>query len=111
MSNENIVTPHWQLPFQFTFDGSAVEIEQGSDNEIQQAIYAYLAYQPGQLMCYATFGMPDPTLKKGATNLTAVNNLLVGWDDRVDEIISRDPGWIQTLVDTVTIQRNLVVNA
>ena len=111
MANENIVTPHWQVPFTFTSDGNALEIEQGSDNEIQQSAYGILGYEPGQLLCDASFGITDQALKRGGTDLNAVRNVLTNFDDRIDIVIDRDPNWIQSLVDTVTLRRNITPNA
>jgi hypothetical protein len=111
VANENIVTPHFQLPFQFTEDGNALEIEQGSDNEIQQSAYAILSYQPGQLVHDPTFGIPDPTLQKGGVNLTAVASALSSFDNRIDDILESDPSWVVTLIEVVNVRRNLQTNA
>jgi hypothetical protein len=104
--NQNIITPHWSLPFQFTSDGSVLEVEQGSDPEIQNAIYAILSYEPGQLVCDPSFGMPEPTFRQFGVNIDALTKLIAAWEPRADEIIDRNPNWYMSLIDTITIRRS-----
>jgi hypothetical protein len=105
MANENIITPQLSLPFQFV-DNTALEVEQGDDGEIQQAIYAVLAYEPGQLMCNPQFGVPEPTFAKAGVNIQALNTAILFWEKRADEILERDTQWYMKLIDTITIRRN-----
>jgi len=106
MANEHVITPHWELPFRFTKDGDALAVEQDSDSDIQNCVYAILAYQPGQLLCDPTFGMSDPSLKKVVMDLSSLSKLIIKWDDRAKEIIDRDPNWMRRLVDTISVRRN-----
>jgi hypothetical protein len=83
-----------------------LEVEQGSDGEIQQSVYAILMYEPGHLLCLPKFGMPEPTFSKAGVNISALSHTILQWEPRADELIDRDPNWYRTLIDTVTIRRN-----
>lgn len=106
MANEDILTPQWALPFQFV-ENTVLEVEQGSDQEIQQAIYAILSYEPGQLTCEPTLGIPEPTFSKSGVDIQALSQIILHWEPRADEVIDRDPDWYRKLIDTITIRRNL----
>jgi hypothetical protein len=105
MANEDIITPQWALPFQFTDDGDVVACEQDSDEEIQNNVWAILSYEPGQLIANPDFGINEPTLRKGGVNLDALSQLITRWEPGATEVISRDPTWIKTMIDTITIWR------
>jgi hypothetical protein len=105
MANEDIITPQWALPFQFTSDGDVLETEQGSDEEIQNNVWAILSYEPGELIANPDFGIYETTFRKGGTNIEAIRQLIVKWEPDADEIIERDPDWIKTMVETISIWR------
>lgn len=97
-------TPEFLLPFQFLPGGSAIEIEQGSDTEIQQRVWCVLAYQLGQRADLPTFGLPEQTFIEGGANLDQIAEVITTWVPEATELISRDPNWIQSAIDTVTIR-------
>jgi hypothetical protein len=105
MANEDIITPQWALPFTFTDDGDVVACEQSSDEEIQNNVWTILSYEPGQLIANTDFGIMEPTFRKGGVNLDALSQLIVKWEPEATEVISRDPEWFRTLIDTITIWR------
>jgi len=104
MANEDIITPQWLLPFTFS-ENTVLEVEQDEDQEIQQSVYAILSYEPGQLLCDARFGIPEPTFSKTGVNLEALSHTILYWEPRADEVIDRDPDWYKKLIDTITIRR------
>lgn len=95
-------TPEFLLPFQFLPFGGAEEIEQGSDTEKQQSVYAILAYQPGQRTDLPNFGLPDQSFLEGGADLNQIEAIITEWDPRVRESISRDPNWLLTTIDTIS---------
>ena len=105
MSISDIITPQWDLPFTFTGD-SVREIEQGSDEDIQNCIWVILSYEPGQLICNPDFGVLESVFRKSGTNLDVIRQAITRWEDRADELIDRDPNWYKTMIDTITIRRN-----
>jgi hypothetical protein len=105
MPNEDIITPQWSLPFTFTDDGDVLACEQDSDEEIQNNVFAILSYEPGELIASPTFGMYETTFAKDGTNLDALQQLITRWEPGAFEVISRDPMWFKTMVDTISIWR------
>lgn len=101
------INPEFQVPFTFDFAaGSVVEVEQGDDNEIQQRVWTALSYQPGQLLYDATIGIEDQAFRLGGADLNLIERIVQKWVPDANEVITRDPNWFQTLVDTVTIRRD-----
>lgn len=99
-------SPHIRFPFTFTDDGEVLEVEEGSDLEVQQCAWAVLSYEPGQLIADPEFGTPSQVFKKNGVDIDQVRGIVERNDDRANEILERDPFWFETLVDTITIRRD-----
>lgn len=103
----NLINPEFEIPFTFDLSsGSVREIEQGTDEEIQQRVWAALSYEPGQLLADPDVGIPDQTFRLGGADLNLIQRILQKWVPDAQEVISRDPNWFQTLIDTITIRRD-----
>lgn len=98
--------PEFAIPFTFTSDGSALEIEVDSDAEIQQGVWTVLSYEPGQLLVDPQFGMPDQSFKKNGVDLDLLTTTIQRFDSRAVEVIEEDPLWFSTLVERIVIRRD-----
>lgn len=97
--------PEFLLPFKLTSTG-ALEIEQGEPEEIQQCVYVSLCFQPGDLLVQPDMGLPDQLFHKGGVDLDAIQAAITEDEPRASEVIDRDPAWLTTLVETITIRRD-----
>lgn len=99
-------TPELELPFTFFAGGGCAEIEQDSDAEIQQAVWCVLAYQVGQRADKPDFGLPDQTFVEGGADLNQIAEVIAEWEPRAVEIITRDPSWLTTMIDRVSVRQD-----
>lgn len=104
-----IENPEIGLPFTFDIpNGSVGLVEQGSDVDITNRIWIALSYEPGQLVAIPEFGIPSQAFKKGGADLDLIDTVITRWIPEAHEIIDRDPNWFETLVDTITVRRDLI---
>jgi hypothetical protein len=99
----DILNPEFGLPFTLTADG-AVEVEQGSPAEIAQCAFALLSVELGSMPDMPTFGIPSPLFRVGGQDITLLEQAITASDPRANIVISQDPNWISTLVQTISIQ-------
>lgn len=104
--SDNIDTPEFKLPFMFTDDGSVLEVEQDSDQDVQQDAYVLCSYEPGQLTAVPEYGLPSQVFKVGGADLDVIQALIEQWDDRAVEIVEDNPAWFMDLVQIISIRRD-----
>jgi len=102
-----VINPEFDVPFTFDFNtGSVNEVEQGSDYDIANQIWALLTYEPGQLIAQPTLGIPDQSFSLNGANLDMIQRVIQKWIPGANELITRDPNWFQTLIDQIYIQND-----
>ena len=107
MSNEDIITPQFALPFEFLSDGDVRLTEQGSDEEVQNNVWTILSYEPGQLIASPDFGTLQTVFSKDGTNLDSLQQIITKWEPNANEIIESDPNWFKNAIETITVRRDL----
>jgi hypothetical protein len=107
-SSAAIENPECSIPFQFDIpNGDIIMVEQGTDADVANRIWICLSYAPGVYTPDPTFGIPEPTFAKQGANLTLIEQTIRNNVPDANELITRNPDWFETLVDQITIQRNL----
>jgi len=103
-----IENPEFALPFAFDLANNTVQmVEQDSDVDIANRIWIALSYEPGMFDPIPDFGMPSPAFMKGGADLNVFEKTIRRWIPEANEIIDRNPNWFATLVDEISIRRNL----
>lgn len=106
MSNSDIINPEVYLPLQF-IDGDVQLIEQESDEDDQQRVYAILAYEPGQLAADPLFGTPSQVFSVGGVDLDALAQVVQSVDPSLSEVFSDDtPTWFSDLVQHISATKD-----
>jgi hypothetical protein len=103
-----IENPEIALPFSFDLSNNSVElVEQSGETDIANRIWIVLSYEPGMFHPDPDFGVPSPAFAKGGADLTVLEKAIRKWVPDSNEIIERNPDWFKTLVDQITIRRDL----
>jgi hypothetical protein len=54
-----------------------------------------------------TLGIPSPAFRKGGADLSIIEKTIRRFVPEADDVIERNPNWFVTLVDQISIRRNL----
>lgn len=98
------IAPHVMYPFMF-LEQDVAYVEQGTDTEIQQAVFTVLAYTIDQFFPHPEFGVPDQLFRKGGVDLDQLEAAVLEWEPRAAELFSSDSAWLVTAVQTIAARR------
>lgn len=99
------VSVHFDLPFRLGRDGSFTVNEQGSDADIQACMLSIVSQRVGYRDDRPELGVHDPVHRQGGADLEEVRQAIDEFEPRAHELISREPTLLNSLVDTVIIDR------
>jgi hypothetical protein len=97
------LSQHFDLPFRFGTNGSAVTVEQDSDADILARVTAILSWRKGYRIDRPGLGINDPTHRQGGANLDQIREQLADQDPAAEAAVTRDMAGFSQLVDSVII--------
>lgn len=83
---EDVLVPHFDLPFRFS-GGTAVVVEQDSLDDIANCVEAIIRYPVGSRPEALDFGIEDPTFSEGGTDLDALRDAVEESEDRAGVLL------------------------
>jgi phage baseplate assembly protein W len=98
-------TPQFDLPFRLGPDGSPVEIEQDTVEEVGDCVEVLLRTPLGFYADQPDFGVDLPLFEEssGAVNMDEVQTAISAWEERADALIDSQPDLLDVFVSRVTI--------
>jgi phage baseplate assembly protein W len=81
--------PKFDIPFTVS-GGKAVVVEQDSDEEIVDCVYAILATERGERAEEPTFGLPDPAFREAGADLDQIRSVAEEWEPRARTLTESD---------------------
>lgn len=83
-----------------TATGRLVTVEQDTDAEIAQCVYALLATEPGQRVELPEYGLEDQAFREGGADLTEIRAEIEEWEPRAEALTDDE---IDDLTDKVQV--------
>lgn len=92
--------PHFDYPFRFGGGGSVVVVEQNSDKDVMNCIYAAVKTERGGRLYVPTFGIDDPTFSEAPLDLATIESQIRDSEPRANINTAQE---IEELIDTITV--------
>jgi phage baseplate assembly protein W len=84
----DIVNPHFKVPFTWGPRGSAEVVEQDSQEEVEQRIFAILNTRLGFRLEIPEFGLKDQLLTENGPSLTELEAAVLAWEPNAAYVLS-----------------------
>lgn len=98
-------TPHFAFPFAFSGPKhSAAVVEQDSREEVEACVQAILSVERGAFLSIGDFGIPEQALREGGADLATISRAIALWEPRARALVEREPGLLETLIDTIRVK-------
>lgn len=94
----------FDLPFRFS-GGDAVTVEQGSEEDIANCVFAACASRPGQFWDNPDFGFPDMFAFPMPLSATQIQSLIEGLEPRASVLVQVN----QSLYEEAIVNANIQV--
>lgn len=88
MPNNNIVNPHFRVPFAFQ-GGSAICVEQDGVDDVAQCVAAVLLTPKGYRLEIPGFGIEDLALVENEVSLETIESVIETWEPRAVYTLTR----------------------
>lgn len=97
-----IETPHFKFPFQFTADGSRLQVvEQDSDDEIVDCVEVLISTLQGERIELPDYGIQDQAFRQGGVDTGHILAQIRKFEERAS--IQLEPHQIQDLIQRVSV--------
>jgi len=94
--------PHFDLPFRFS-GGKAVEVEQDTDEDIYNCVWAALVTPEGFRPEVPDFGMPDLTFMNQPIDSAFVMQRILASEPRATIVLDEHPDAFDVLIAKLTV--------
>jgi hypothetical protein len=98
-----VEVPHFGLPFQYV-NGAPLVVEQNSDEDVANCVFAVAASEPGQFLDEPEFGTADPTFEQEPVNPRQFLQPIARWEPRAVAVAETNPDLLDEAIVNATIQ-------
>lgn len=81
-------SPHFELPFRWGHDGHAPCVEQDSEEDIEQCVFAIINTPTGFRLESPTFGVRPMVLEENAPSLPLLQAAIAEWEPRAHAVLT-----------------------